>query len=278
MASDSDYTSGYVVADGVRTHYLEAGRDNDETVVLLHGGEFGGAAEVTWGRTIPALASEYHVLAPDAVGFGDTEKRYDFTDQFDFRVRHLRAFCETLCVDSAHFVGNSMGGGDILSALCESEPPLPVEKAVSVSGGGGIPVGFEELLEGFDCSESAMREFLDDLYYEQWWDETHLQRRLELARVPGQWQAIVAGTLDPPFEQDPPTRRETDYESVDRPVLLVAGADDELKPRSWMEDLFERLADGNPDARFELLEDCGHCAQLERPGRFERLLLDFLAD
>ena len=68
--------SRYVNVDGVKTHYLEGG--DGPTVVLWHSGEFGGAAELSWEFLMPVLAKHFHVVAPDWLGFGRTDKVYDF--------------------------------------------------------------------------------------------------------------------------------------------------------------------------------------------------------
>src|SRR5690606_30152672 len=82
--------SRYIVVDDIRTHYLEAGEG--PPVVLLHSGEFGGAAELSWEFTIPALAAHYRVIAPDWLGFGRTDKVHDFTQGQARRLRHMRRF------------------------------------------------------------------------------------------------------------------------------------------------------------------------------------------
>ena len=61
----------YLSVDGVRTHYFEAGethRGKRPTILLLHSAEFGGCAEFSWERNLPAFAERYHVLAPDHLG------------------------------------------------------------------------------------------------------------------------------------------------------------------------------------------------------------------
>ena len=58
------------------------------------------------------------------------------------------------------------------------------------------------------------------------------------------------------------------------PTLIVWGADDRLVPRGDA-DTFEELI---PDSRKVVFEDTGHVAMLERPARFNRLVLDFLAE
>ena len=86
-----------ILVDGLETSYLEAGCG--DTVVLLHGGEFGGEAEVCWEATIPALASHFRVLAPDLLGFGRTAKVVDFVDGRMRRLRHLARFVERIVAE-----------------------------------------------------------------------------------------------------------------------------------------------------------------------------------
>ncbi|RQG95402.1 alpha/beta fold hydrolase [Natrarchaeobius chitinivorans] len=272
------YDTAYVDVNGIRTHYLEAGRDHDETVLLVHSGEFGAAAEFSWSAIIDGLAEQYHVLAPDMIGYGHTEKLFSFEDQFDLRVSHVGAFLETLCVDQAHVVGNSLGGGDVLSVASEPAPcEWPIEKAVSISGGGGPPDQFQDILTEFDGSRDAMADILDVLFAEEWWDESYLDRRVEMSRVPGQWQATAAIRFEPPFEQDRTFRRSNRYDRIDVPTLVVAGADDVLKSVDKMRSVHDEISD-DADTRFEVIEDCGHCAQIEQPDRCLEVLLDFLEE
>jgi len=58
------------------------------------------------------------------------------------------------------------------------------------------------------------------------------------------------------------------------PTLIVWGAKDKLVPVRDA-DVFEELI---PDSRKVVFADTGHVAMLERPERFNRLLLDFLAE
>jgi pimeloyl-ACP methyl ester carboxylesterase len=60
----------YANADGHQIFYREAGPANAPTVLLLHG--FPTSSHM-FRNLIPALAGEYHVVAPDLPGFGFTE-------------------------------------------------------------------------------------------------------------------------------------------------------------------------------------------------------------
>ncbi|WP_407067181.1 alpha/beta fold hydrolase [Haloarcula regularis] len=53
------------------------------------------------------------------------------------------------------------------------------------------------------------------------------------------------------------------FDAVSVPAHFVHGAEDQLFPVSWA----ERAADRVPDATLTVLDDCGHWAPRERPGR-----------
>ena len=73
-------SSKFVKANGVEHHYLEWGASDGAPLILLHG--IGLCAQV-WSRTGRELSEDYHVLAFDLRGHGDSEKPgqgYTFED------------------------------------------------------------------------------------------------------------------------------------------------------------------------------------------------------
>ena len=61
-----------VHAGSVKTHYLTAGKG--KTVLLLHGNNSAGA--VSWYPVMGALATHFKVIAPDVVGYGESDKPF----------------------------------------------------------------------------------------------------------------------------------------------------------------------------------------------------------
>src|SRR5690606_7624167 len=98
--------SRFIQADGLRTHYLEAGEG--PPLVLVHGGGAGADARGNWQDCIPLLARRFRVLAPDMVGFGASEKPLPEVRAYDQRGRnrHLTAFLQALDLREAVLVGN----------------------------------------------------------------------------------------------------------------------------------------------------------------------------
>jgi pimeloyl-ACP methyl ester carboxylesterase len=71
----------------------------------------------------------------------------------------------------------------------------------------------------------------------------------------------------------PELRDPFDLERIGCPVLLVWGRQDLLVFQTGA----DRVIDSVQAARLEVIEDCGHCPQVECPERFSELLLEFPA-
>jgi len=265
-----------VVVDGLATHFLEAGQG--DPVVLLHGGEFGVSAEIGWEKVIPALSRHYRVVAPDMLGFGDSAKVIDFIDGRGMRIRHVARFCELLGIDSAHFVGNSMGAINLLVDLTSAAPVLPVRSAVTICGGGDIQKSrHTTALYEYDASFEAMRAIVEALFFDPSYpaDEAYVRRRYESSIAPGAWEALAAARFRRPGLEAPATpSSKRAYERIGVPVLVVEGAGDKLLPPGWAADIAGQISGG----RSAVVDGAGHCPQIEQPDALADLLLTFFAE
>ena len=269
------YQHRTIVVDGLTTHFLEAGEG--DPVVLLHGGEFGVSAEIGWERLIPALSQHYRVLAPDMLGFGDSAKVVDFTDGRGMRIRHIARFCALLGIDSAHFVGNSMGAINLLVDMTSESPVLPVRSAVTICGGGEIQKNrHTTALYEYDATYEAMRAIVEALFFDAAYpaDEAYVQRRYDSSIAPGAWESLAAARFRRPGLDAPSTpSSKRAYERIDVPVLVVEGAGDKLLPSGWAAEIAGQISDG----RSAVVENAGHCPQIEQPDATAELLLAFFA-
>ncbi len=260
--------------DGLVTGYLEAGEG--DPVVLLHGGEFGASADLGWERTIGALGAHYRVLAPDMLGYGHSAKVVDFVDGRGLRIRHVARFCEVMGVDSAHFVGNSMGAINLLTDLTSDVPALPVRSLALICGGGTIQRNeHADALYEYDASVEGMRRIVTALFFDPGYpaDDDYVERRHASSTAPGAWEAIAAARFRRPGETPPPTpSAERAYERIAVPTLVIEGGGDKLLPAGWAADIAGRIADG----RSAVVDAAGHCPQIEQPAVVNELLLRFI--
>lgn len=273
----ADWQSKFVDVDGIRTHYLEAGEG--PTVVLLHSGEFGGAAEISWEFTVPALAKAgYRAVAPDWLGFGRTDKIYDFGAPRERPIAHLRRFLEVMGIGEADFIGNSMGGSMLVQVASRPPVKLPIRSMVLGPGGGGTPATeARQVLLGYDGSDAAMRALLAAMLYDKRfsWDDAYVAKRQEFAHMPGAFECCSASRLRAPFRETRPyfgSADQTPYENVAVPTLIIAGAEDPLRETGFAPKLAQRIK----GAEVIVFERCGHCPNIEMPEEFNKAAIAFL--
>lgn len=86
-------TFGYEQVEGHNVFFREAGPQNAKTIVLLHG--FPSSSHM-FRDLIPKLATKYHVIAPDYIGFGysDTPSPKSFSYTFENLARITDKFLE----------------------------------------------------------------------------------------------------------------------------------------------------------------------------------------
>lgn len=257
---------------GMRTHYLEAGEGFP--LVLLHSGEFGACAELSWEFNIGPLAEHFRVLAPDWLGFGQSEKVFNFEGMQGLRIRHIAAFLDEVGVESAHFIGNSMGGGQLARAAVMNPPGLAIDRMVLASGGGVAPHNdARKTLNSYDGSRDHMRRIVETLIRrpDLRTDDAYIDRRHRMSHQPGAWEATAAARFSMPG-REPPPRAPTHFEDIVHPTLIIAGGADPLRIPGYGETLQNQIA----GSELVVFEDAGHCPQIDLPEQFNNTVIEFL--
>lgn len=268
--------SKYVDVEGIRTHYLEAGEG--PTLVLLHAGEFGGCAEISWQFNIEPLAQHFRVLAPDFVGFGRSDKIRDFGGHGGRMLRHITQFLKTMCIEEADFIGNSISGRFLCRVASAPHPIWPIRRIICVSGGGFEPDNEQRrILQDYNASREGMRGVLKVLFHDpKWWqDENYLDRRYEMSIMPGAWEVAAASRFKSPVVPERPMFGRPDrtaYENIAVPILIVAGANDGLLEENYWTKVAARI----PKGEYLVFENCGHCPHIEYAEAFNKAALEFL--
>jgi pimeloyl-ACP methyl ester carboxylesterase len=92
-----------------KVFYREAGDPNSPTIVLLHGLP---TSSQMFRELIPALADQFHLVAPDYIGFGhsDAPSSKDFEYTFDNLAAHVRGLLDQLDLTSYILYMQDYGG------------------------------------------------------------------------------------------------------------------------------------------------------------------------
>lgn len=273
------FAEKFVEARGFNTRFLEAGNPDNPPLVLIHDGAFGTTAALCWEPLIRQLADRYHILAPELLGWGGTDKAV-FLDRSPYagRIPHIAAFLETQALRGANFVGASFGGSLLMRAVASPQNPWKIARAVSISGTGGpfrLPSGIELLAEYTPSPEAArMLTGLNVLDLEGF--DEHIRLRHENSLRPGHWEALNAPRLKNPSA--PAVARTDSYLDDlagvrDIAVLLMEGRHDTLLEPGWA----ERMAALSPAFRSVVVEGA-HEPNYDQPELVARLVDAFFRD
>lgn len=278
-ALDFDSTRRTAHVGELEISYHEAGAG--EPLLLLHGSGPGVSAWSNFGANLPVLAERFRVIMPDMPGFGRTALPEIDALYSVFASRWVEGLLDTLGVESAYVIGNSMGGN--VAAELADRSPERVRK-MALMGPGGLAVN----LFGSDPSEGAKRlfEFLNEPSRAGMlaWVETMvadpaiiterlIDERMANALAPGAIErssAIFATFRDPRFMTDH-TPLWARAARIHTPTLLIWGREDRMLPYEQAHFAVRQM----PDVELHTLARCGHWAQIERKQEFERLVTEF---
>ncbi|MCV7301263.1 alpha/beta fold hydrolase [Mycobacterium barrassiae] len=259
-------------AGGIETRYLEAG--SGEPVLMLHGSGPGVSGTANWQYNIPALAEKFHVLAPDIVGFGGTERPDDIVYSLRAWTDHVWAFLDAHGIEKTAIVGNSLGGRIALQMA--TDQPERISRMV-LMGSPGVGMTLTDglkALRAYEPSHDAMRALLRDYFAVNpalITDEL-VAIRYEASVADGAFEAYRAMFFDPRHKGSELGITEDEVSAITTPALLVHGREDRVVPLSVSVTMLGLL----PNADLHVFSRCGHWTQIERADEFSALVSDFL--
>ncbi len=263
-----------VATPTVTTNYHDRGAG--DPVVLLHGSGPGVSAWANWRLTLPALAKQRRVIAPDLAGFGFTERQDGAHYDIDGWVAHLAGFLDALELDAVDLVGNSFGGA--LALHFALRYPNRVRRLV-VMGAVGLSFPITDGLDavwGYQPSVENMRKLLDIFAYNRELVSDELaELRFKAANRPGVQEAFAA-MFPAPRQRwvDALACAEDELRELDKELLIIHGRDDDVIPLS----VSLRLLEITQRSQLHVFGRCGHWVQIEHADRFSRLVGDFLSE
>lgn len=256
--------------------YMEAG--SGDPVVMIHGL---GGTKASFLPTVVALATAgYHAIAIDQPGFGDSHKPLFAAYDAPYMARAAIDFLDARDIDSAHFIGNSLGGRVTLEVglahpdrarkLALLACSLPWKRRPPWAR--YLPLLRPEL----GLIQPAPRSIVEGLVKRSipggrgGWAAAGIDEFVRAYCTPRGRAAFYAAARHIMLE-----RSEEFWDclrKLDRETLFVWGRNDGLIPPAFAPHVREVL----PDSKHAEL-NCGHVPQIERPADTEALLKRYLA-
>jgi 2-hydroxy-6-oxonona-2,4-dienedioate hydrolase len=265
-----------------KVHYNDAGPADGQVVMMLHGSGPGATGWANFHRNVePFAAAGYRVILIDFPGWGKSDAFVNLKgSRSDFNGRIIKGLVDQLGIERVHLLGNSMGGHSATAFALEN--PTRVGKLVMMGGGTGGPSQFVPMpTEGIKLLNHVYREptlenvkRMMNIFV---FDPSSLTDELLQLRVNNMvasrdhlenWVKSLAAN----------PKQFTDYgprlSEIKAPALIIWGRDDRFVPY----DIGLRLLWGMPNAELHVFNRCGHWAQWEHAGKFNRMVLEFLAE
>jgi pimeloyl-ACP methyl ester carboxylesterase len=273
----------YVEADPA---FWPAPPASSRPLVFIHGFG-GGSSSYEWSKVYPAFVADYPVLAPDLIGWGQSDHPDRPLTTADYETL-LIEFLQTLCPEPSVLVASSLSAA-MLVRVAIAQPNL-VRGLILVAPAGladfgqdpsgsvvnqivKLPLVDQVLYRGAIATADGIRLFLAQ---RQFADASKISEEMVTAYLASAQQpnadvaalAFVRGDLSFDLAKALP--------QLTTPTVLIWGEASQLTPI----ETGRRLADLNPAAirRFEALPGVGLTPHLEQPGLTIGLIQQYLND
>lgn len=250
-------------------HYLEGGQG--ETILLLHGF---GANKDNWPRFAEPLTENYHVVAVDLPGFGESSKIDADLYNIESQVKRLNRIIKTLGLKKFHIAGNSMGGA--ISGKYAVDYPDKVLSLALLNTAGIHSAQKSEFFKLVEKGENPLLAKTPEAF-----KKTIEFVFVEPPPIPGRIidyltkQSIINRDFNEKiFNQliQENYSLEDDLLNIKTKTIVIWGEKDRVIHVSSTDIIKKRL----PGSTIVVLKNCGHLPMLERPEETAKYYVDFL--
>jgi 3-oxoadipate enol-lactonase len=255
-----------VTVNGVKINYIEQG-SGDEVIIFVHGY---ASAKGVWKEVLELLPKEYHALALDQRGHGQSERPGSY--QLTEFVEDIYAFSQELGIERFTYVGHSMGGKigmkfaldhpDVLNTLVLVCPAaafaFPPDQIPAIKEGNRAMLATPESIRGYveweingrPVSEKRINDMVNDM------------SSIDPAAIEGCADFLFSTDLIPQLAD------------IRVPTIIVVGAED----KTVTLDIARPTADAIKGSRFKILKDSSHFLPIESPQELVDLITSFIKD
>jgi pimeloyl-ACP methyl ester carboxylesterase len=268
-----------VMVEGVRLHYLTAGRG--PTLVLLHGYT---QTSRMWKPIIPLLAEKFTVIAPDLPGIGDSSIPKNGLDMTTAAIR-MHALAKSLGIEKASVVGHDIGL--MVAYAYAAQFPAETEKLVLMDAFLPGVAGWETAYNDPGIwhfrfngpTPEALVRGRERVYFEHFWNDFAADKKHSLSKAdraayatayarPGRMRAGWAYFVS--FGQAAKDFAQLSQIKLSMPALAIGGGG------AFGEMLGQQLKVVASDAKVVVLENTGHWVLEENPKGTTDALVKFI--
>lgn len=252
--------------NGYAVHYFITGNTTKELIVFLHPAF---ADHRCFDKQIDYFSREYSVLTIDLLGHG-LSKVDKAKEKIDFSIHHIDSFLTSEGYTKAYFVGVSMG--TLIAQYYALNFPDKV-LSLTILGGYDINADNKEIARAQRMenvkwilkalfSMNSFRKYVSSVSVSC---PEQQARFYEMASLFTRKSFTVMAGLGKVLQ--PRTQIQRNY-----PVLILSGDKDlELALR-----MSKKWHDSEPQSKYVLMKDAGHCANMDKAEEFNEIVMNFI--
>lgn len=260
-----------VLSNGSKMAYIDEGK-GAYTLVFVHGLATYGRS---WQHQIEGLKEHYRCVAIDLPGNGYSDRgKHDYS--IHFFAGCVYDFIQKLGLKNVVLVGHSMGG-QVVMHLLQHVHDAAIKLVLCAPAGfetfnameSGMYKSTISMLDMFSTEENSLKQSVRTSFfkYPAYADEMveeliHIMRSHSIRNYRHMIDACVNAMLDEPvFDK---------LHLIEQPALVMYGERDALIPNRWIHPVTtQHIAEEGvrklKDAKLEMIPQCGHFLQLEKP-------------
>jgi len=277
----------FIEAAGLNWHFAETGDPANETIVFIHGMP---ECWYTWHHQITELDDQFHCIAIDTKGFGQSDHRLDSDYDYAAQAAELVQLFDALGLDRFFLVSHDRGTV-IADHLCATDGmEVRIRRYVRMQQSGNRPHSEPRPPHHIFNSEAGVEiirsgALIDAAYGLEpipWSDERlflvglpidrrDIERFREEVTQPGVAESMAASFISADFDQELEDRMTRLFATMTMPVLFLQGA---LDPGMQTHE-YENVTDAVANGHLEFIQ-AGHFLQLEDPPAVTASIRTFL--
>jgi len=257
--------------NGLKVRYLESGKGEKNHVLFIHG--LGSAAD-RWMKIPDRMPSNFHSMAIDLPGFGESDK----PSNLEYTVDHFREFIVSFLKETSVpnektiLVGHSLGG--YIASEIAIQNHDQVKQLVLVDSSGMLnrptPILDEYLNAAMNPTKENVRQVLEKMVADPSRIPSQLVegfiRRINLPNAKNAFRLTLENSANTKIG----LKRLRQINGI--PTLILWGSQDKVIPVEHS----KFFTDSIDDSRLEIIDDAGHAPFAEKPDQVSEILKNFL--
>jgi len=261
----------WINLDELKVRYLESGKGKNRHILFIHG--LGSAAD-RWMKIPDVLSTDFHSIAIDLPGFGESDKPVEIDYTIDQFRNFILSFLKKISIynEQINLIGHSLGG--YIASEIAIQNQNHVRQLVLIDSSGMLDHPTPILEEYFEAAMNPTKDNVRKAFEKMVTDPSRISsqlvngfiRRINLPNAKYAFESTLVNSATTQIGLN----RLRQINNI--PTLILWGAHDKVIPLEHS----KFFKDAITNSRLEVIDDAGHAPFTEKPDQVCELLRNFL--